>query len=88
VKPLALLLCAWVLWQSSQSHGWSVHSAWATRAECDAARAQTFPAWVKVPRPGAYVDITRPGGDVPMEGSRVENLMRWECLPDTIDPRK
>jgi hypothetical protein len=77
MKPLALLLCAWVLWGAMSPDGqprqWDILFAAVDKAGCDAelrSRSRLMPDGLR-------------GG----ERTATPWVLNYFCLPDTIDPR-
>jgi len=75
--------CAWVLWGEDKdmlSSVWTVRSARRTRQECEADRVATYRS-LNVSAPGAGLDVKQDARSMPV-------FLRFECLPDTVDPRE
>lgn len=74
--------CAWVLWGEDKdmlSSVWSVRSAWPTRQQCETERIATYRS-LNVSAPGPGIDVQQDTRSTPV-------FLRFECLPDTVDPR-
>jgi len=68
--------CAWVLWQHDGTL-WTTLAAWPQQEECARRRVEHY-GLAKAPPPGVGTLIKSKQGDF---------FMRYDCLPDTVDPR-
>ena len=69
--------CAWVLWQYDGGQ-WTTLAASHLRTECDRDRVRNYD--LEQPPP--------PGIGTMIKGKDGKNFyMRFDCLPDTVDPR-
>jgi hypothetical protein len=80
--------CAWVLWSitgdtSSGTETHNIHSASASRQECD---GEVRDASAVLKRNGWSVVGGFPGSHEAI-GTKGTKTWRYQCLPDTIDPR-
>lgn len=86
---LAEAECAWVLWSyvfsgpsGNESH--SVDTAHATRQECD----EAVRSKANVLKRRGYEDVVGGfPGSYEVMGTKGNNIWRFYCLPDTVDPR-
>lgn len=68
--------CAWVLWAEEGGKQWTTQEAHSTKAHCESDLRKTTDA------------ASRLGGKVVGNFVFVGNLVvKYQCLPDTVDPR-
>jgi hypothetical protein len=70
---LMSLFCAWVLWST-------------TSEMQSAVPIDGFETKEKCAKEISWLEIMQSGGQK-LNPSSADKLMRWHCLPDTIDPR-
>ena len=113
VGTVVWLFCAWILWREQETlstmqgaperlHSWDVHSAFSTKAECEAAQGLVFSAILSQEEAAAAPNSVRkdrvkvtsvPPSLVIYDSASNDgnNSFTWTqklvCLPDTVNPK-